>query len=599
MTLEALELLPRGADGWGSGLLTFGERTTLLLGPNGAGKTPIIKALSYALGHPVELPPLVRDRCASVRLRLGTREGAFQLERQLTPSGVEATGTDTQGSMVVLRDERALSEWVLPKLDVSLRPLSGKNGEKVAPYVSVAGPMFLVGQDTGWTTLYVPFESSNFVKDQREEVMRWMLDVPAKHRATDKSEFLAAKVALAGTQEQIAFKRRGLEELQRELGEDRAADAAARLQERCSGLEADLARAYSVLEGLSETESVIDVRLREADQRREQVAYKLANAKRRQSQVLDVRAEVNAELGALEQNEVAADAFRAFCGNENCQFFRKPEESYGRRILYLKDQLKDFEPSAGEIERELAVLQQQLSAAEASVQEAAEEKKKSLERGAGGPAVAAVQAMTRELADIGVRLDRLARIARERRQLDALINQELRARENVTELKPTRGGSRDNTRLLDARQHLAATFKEWMLALHTPNVPADASFDEELRLTIGGERFGTKSSHSGSTRTRIILAFHAAMVETSLLMGGVHPRLLVLDAPRQHELDATDLRSYITRFYEMSAKQTQPVQLVFSASDPAIISKAHVDAIWEPLFKFEEGRRFLGPLRMA
>jgi len=87
------------------------------------------------------------------------------------------------------------------------------------------------------------------------------------------------------------------------------------------------------------------------------------------------------------------------------------------------------------------------------------------------------------------------------------------------------------------------------------------------------------------------------MLEASLLMGGSHPRLLVLDAPRQHELDAKDLGSYLGRFYEMSAKQPRPVQLVFSASDLAIVSSAYVDAIWEPQFEFDDRWRFLGSTR--
>ena len=97
-------------------------------------------------------------------------------------------------------------------------------------------------------------------------------------------------------------------------------------------------------------------------------------------------------------------------------------------------------------------------------------------------------------------------------------------------------------------------------------------------------------------RTRIVLAFRAAMVETSLIMGGVHPRLLVLDAPRQHELDASDSRSYIKRFHDMSTKRANPVQLVLSAIDPAIVPEGCMDEIWEPPFKFDDELRFLGSL---
>lgn len=594
MSLEALELLPRGQSGWGCGPLSFGRHTTLLLGQNGAGKTPLIKALTYCLGYPIELPPLVREKCSAARLTLREGEVDYRITRQLAP-GVDITVTTGGGESIAFRDERAFSEWVLPKLGVSLRTLSNPGGEKVAPYMSIVGPMFLVDQDRGWVTSYVPFDTHQFVKDQREEVARWLLDVPAKHRPVDKTEYQAAKTTLAGIQEQIAFKRNGLEGLQRELGEDRAPDAMARLEERRASLESDMLRAHSILETVSQAESALDVAIREATSRRDQIAFKLGNIKRRKAQLAEVHTEVNAELGALEQNEVAAEAFRSLCGNTACEFFRKPEESYGRRVLYLKDQLKDFEFSTGETERELAVVREQLAAAEVAVQEAVALKQKSLDGTEAGSVLVAAQAMSRELADVRVRIDRLERIARERKHLDALINKELRASEDVAELRPTGGGRRENTRLLDARQKLAATFKEWLLALRTPNVPADVTFDDELRLIVSGERFSSKSSHSGSTRTRLVLAQHAAFLETSLQMGGVHPRLLVLDAPRQHELSASDLRSFLERFYMMSAKTTPPVQLVFSATDPAVIPEGKVDQTWEPTFDFGGELRFLGP----
>lgn len=585
MMIESLEILPRGVDGWGSGLLKFGKHTTLLLGPNGAGKTPLLKALAYALGYPVELPTLVRDKCQMVRLVLRDGDGICQVERQMTTSSeVVATVTDLDGKAAQLNNERALSEWVLPKIGIKLRTLARANGERVAPFMSVVAPMFLVDQDIGWTNLYVPFENKRFVNDQREEVIRWLLDVPAKHRPISKAEFQEAKVVLAAIQEEILFKRRGLEKLQRELREDRAPDAVKLLEERSRFLEAELVRSYSVVEGLARTESAIDLRLREAVQHRDQVEFRLASANRRKAQLIDVQAEVGAELGAIEQNETAAEAFRSLCGSPDCQFFRKPEDSYGRRVLYLKDQLKDFELSIGETARDLEILQQQLSAAEAAVRAVAKEKTLSIDGQHGLTMAATVQSLAKELADVRVRLDRLERIARERQQLEALLDREQRARENVSDLTPTRGARQDSSRLLDARQHLASTFKEWMVALHTPNVPADASFDETLRLALGGTQFSGKSEHSGSTRTRIVLAFHAAMVETSLLMGGTHPRILVLDAPKQHELAPEDLRSFIGRFYKMSAACSTPVQLIYSATDPAIVTDGCTDMIWKPTF---------------
>jgi hypothetical protein len=592
MTLRSLELLPRGDAGWTSGKLKFGRATTVALGPNGSGKTPLVKALLYALGHPVALPPLVQERCAAVSLEIEADDGDFTLERRLTESGVDASVRDAAGASTRFSDEKELSEWVLPRLGLPSRILTGNGGEQIPPYVSVAGPMFLVDQDTGWVAGYVPIRS--FVRDQREEVIRWLLNLPQKHRPVDRSGFQEAKTALAAIQEQIKFKRRALEALKRELGEDRRRDATKVLEERRVEVEAQLQRAQSALETMSQAESALDVRLREAVQQRDELLRRLSNAKRRKTQLLEVQAEVGAELGALEQNEVASEAFRALCGNEACQFFRRPEESYGRRLLYLKDQLKDFESSTGETERELGILQSQLAGAEAAAAEASDVKRKSLEKAGGGAAINVMQAAGRELVDVNVRLDRLARLAKEQARLEVLIDREARAGEEVAALRP-KGVRRDGERLAEARTKLAAAAKEWLLTLRTPNVQVDVAFDEEFHLVVDGERFLATASPSGSTRTRLVLAYHAALVETSLQMKGSHPRLLVLDAPRQHEMNAADLAAYIRRFHALSSKQDDPIQLVFSATDAEVVPQECVDELWQPTFETEEGRRYLGP----
>src|SRR5436305_5286171 len=61
--LESFQYLPRGADGWGSSLLHFGDMFTAVQGANGTGKTPIMKGVIQGLGHEVELPPDVLAQC--------------------------------------------------------------------------------------------------------------------------------------------------------------------------------------------------------------------------------------------------------------------------------------------------------------------------------------------------------------------------------------------------------------------------------------------------------------------------------------------------------------------------------------------------------
>lgn len=586
--LRSIQIRPRDPDGWTSPELTFGERTTLATGPLGSGKTPIMKALAYALGAPVELPPAVRERCASIHLTMAVDEQVHHLERSIEPGVVCAVGPDRGRSNI--NDDRQLSAWVLDKLGVPEREFASLKGGPTYSYMSVLAPVFLVDQDVGWSAPYVAQESFKFVRDQREEVIRWMLGVPQKHRVVDKSAFQEAKADQAAIQQQILFKRRTIEKLTKEDDRLRATVSPDELMARRSALHDQLRAATTVMESLTRFETALDARLRDLVARRDAVRDLLGVMRRRRDQILSVQVDVQAETEALEQNEVAAAAFRTLCSSENCKFFRQPDDSYGRRLLYLKDQLKDFSLSASQIAVEIESLELESKAAEVAVETLTHEKRQALTHSGAGDTIAAVESLTKEIALVSVMIDRLERLAVERRQLEALINQELRAGEKVAELKPT-GGRRENSRLLDARSILAGAFNEWIEALQTPNVPRDAIVDEELRVIIGGERFNSKISHSGSTRTRLVLAFHGALVEASLKMDGHHPPLLALDAPRQNELRPADIRLFVERF-ENTVGST--VQLVLSATDEAVVRPGDGVVIWSPTYLLGNETRYLG-----
>jgi len=160
----------------------------------------VLEALAYCLGHPVELPPLVRQRCRAAASCCAKARRVFQIERELTPSGVEAVVSDSSGTGTCAMSARSRSGFC--QSSHRLRSMLGERGQS-SPYMSVVGPCFLVDQDTGWTSLTCRSRSP-LRQGPTEEVIRWLLDCPPKHRPTDKSEFQAAKVTLAGIQEQIS-----------------------------------------------------------------------------------------------------------------------------------------------------------------------------------------------------------------------------------------------------------------------------------------------------------------------------------------------------------------------------------------------------------
>ena len=146
----------------------------------------------------------------------------------------------------------------------------------------------------------------------------------------------------------------------------------------------------------------------------------------------------------------------------------------------------------------------------------------------------------------------------------------------------------------DARQMLSDAIQEWLITLGTQNTKS-AYFDDDFTLFVDDAKFATTTHQSGSTRTRIVLAFHAALLEVSLARGGNHPGWLLFDAPKQHELSQEDFDSYTQRLHMIAARYPGRVQVVFSVAD--LKTQFEVgDEVWQPGFGVDGEPRFLGPL---
>ncbi|MGE0327930.1 MAG: AAA family ATPase, partial [Polyangiaceae bacterium] len=481
-----MRLIPRGNTGWSSPDLRFGKAVTLVLGPNGAGKTPLMRALQLGLGYPVELTPLIISKSEAVEIEIAQTDGERWKIRRDFSDGVSATVTEAEsGRSIGFSDEQDFSEWILPRLGLDARELLTLNSTRTPAYLSVIGPALFIDQDTGWGQLYTPLRS--FIKNQREEVVRWLLRLPTKNAVIEKAQFEKAKREFERLTLQLDAKRGALKELAAELAQDAAPGALAELESREAAVAARLRDLASVLESIATSKTSLDDTVVDAVARRDAARFDVENAKRRCQAVGQARADVEAEVRALEQNEVAAEVFRTLCSSQNCRFFRQPEESYGRRLLFLKDQLKDFESAESSIQQEVSRLADTLKVAESEVARAIAQKRRSIGEG-HGDVVDEVTALADDLSTVRMRLGRVAQLEQERERFEALLNQQVQAGERVDELKPARGQGGAG-RLLDARVALAESFNEWLVTLQTPNVQADATFDEELRLILGGERF--------------------------------------------------------------------------------------------------------------
>ncbi|MFW6746074.1 AAA family ATPase, partial [Acinetobacter pittii] len=89
MKLINIQIFPKGNNGWGSDLLTFGDDITQLFGPNGCGKTPIIQSIAYCLGYPCTFRQDIYDHCLNVKLKIKTEKGNLVITRKYHKSDFE------------------------------------------------------------------------------------------------------------------------------------------------------------------------------------------------------------------------------------------------------------------------------------------------------------------------------------------------------------------------------------------------------------------------------------------------------------------------------------------------------------------------------
>jgi hypothetical protein len=583
-----------GQSGLASPLLPFGANTTFLIGPNGAGKTPLMRCIAFGLGHTLELAPDIVDRVAAVEVRLSEDVGDEVVVRRLI-GRTFAIETSYDGKTLKFNDERTFGAWMTNLLGIPKRELAQKgNSSPIPPYMNIVTPAFYVDQDHGWKDLYAPLKEANYVKDQGQEVARWFLNLPPRHRANDPKAFDNAKTSAKSLEELIAIKRKTIDALKREVGHDGRPGLLIELTERRELLRRTIAEQHLVIARIGGATTGFDDALRQAQTQSRELNALLQAGERRQRELRGLRDDYMAEVQIVGTNETAAEAFRSLCASTTCQFFLKPEESYGRRLMFLKDQIKDFEVSFAAVEYELAQLRAQASAARATVDSLVGERRTVNTSNDSEKIVADLEALSHELSEINIRIDRLDRIAREQEQLQNAVERLLAANEEVDSLRPLGGGSRSDDRGYAARKAMGSAFQTWIDILQIPNnVTAASIFDENLSPVLNQRSFSS-GAFSGSTLTRIVLAYHAALVQVSLEKKGNHPAFLLLDAPKQQEIKSKHLRDFISAFHQLSKDYGDAVQLVVAAKDEDIVPKGAVDVVWRPTFGAGKSARFLG-----
>lgn len=588
MRLKSLQIEPLGEAGWESPLLEFGNRTTMLFAPNGSGKTPVVRALASALGFPNNFRPDIQAKCKAVVLHAELEGKPLTIRRTIdaTNEGLHAT-IDFDGEETEHHSQGSFSLALFELLGLRPPKLVSTKGEAAQPYIATLLPVFYLIQGTGYSAAYRA--PSSFIADQFAEMVRFAFGLNPKHSYEVKKSLIEEKSALEAQTRKIVGAQRVLEYQSRGVDDSDANQAA--LQRTSDNLNQQIDALRESVDAKGTASSTLTELLRQKDFQIRARQLELFDLQNRVAGIETIRAEIDGEVKTLGLNEEARRVFTSFqeiCRAPNCGLFLGSTESYGKNLLYLKDQIKDLERNSQRAGIRVEQLQERLTELGTERQTLVDNLESPSTSGVN-QLVTAVQALTKQLVDVQGELGRISGLKDERSKLFKLEQERDRIQERIDALSNTGRADHEFNKL---RLTLRELTVKWMHTLETQNVSTNVDIDLNLRFTFGGETLEViGSGGSSSTTIRLVLAIHAALLE-AYLQDKTRPfRFLILDTPKQEELHTADLARYLTELEKLC--EAHDAQLIFSSTEYDHPT-GKVDKRWLPNYNGPDKPMYLG-----
>lgn len=587
MRLVSLQLTAQGVTGWESPVLQFGHRTTSLYAKNGSGKTPLVHALAFCLGYPITFRDDINARCKSAVLVVEQDRQQITLERFLGKEFATCV-TVSGGETLQYYSERDYSNAIFELLGLEVPALVSTSKQATQPYLSTVLPIFYLNQDTGYSDAYKPYRP--FISDQFVEMVRFVFGLAPRHSFDAQKDLIAAKETLERTTGRIVEQKKRIADLASNI--DASQDSVEVLDRTIAALSDQLTRLRDSVASKSTAHSALQDLLSAKDDSIRATKRSMAQIQDRLRGITTIRSEIDAEIQTLGLNEEAKRVFESFseiCQNPDCGLFIGSSQSYAKNLLYLKDQLKDLERNEQIARTRVTVLQESLEQDEAERTKIASQV---IPQGGGdvGEVLAAIQHVYTNLYEAEQKKTALSILTNERATCFRLEVDRDRIQERIATLSQIGHADLEFNRL---RLELRSLIVKWLDVLETKNVKRDVEIDLDFKITFGGERI---EQIPGSTKIRVVLAIHAAILEEYLKQPDRPFRFLVLDTPKQQEIQTLDLAGYLVAVSKLVGQAD--AQLVFSTTEFRFPSERQ-DAEWVPTFAGPEQLMYLHPVRSS
>lgn len=583
MRLVELIVESSGLNGWHSKILRFGQKITQLYGPNGCGKTPVIQSIVFALGYPVKYRDDVYANCGFVVLKAQVGDLPLVIRRKIdTDFYIQCL---FNGDNKIFYDEREFSQYLLGILNLDCPTLTSNSSQTASPYLATILPLFYLDQDIGYSSIYKA--PASFIKDQHVEMIRILLGVPPKNSYDQKKLVFEAKERLDQMDRAIVRSREFIEKLIVEVGGfDKSSD----------DLDKELTLLKNKLDGLrdkgdakSEVDSALSYLINERKHEKSAVDWEAREISDRLSGFEKIKNEIEVEINTLSLNEEARRLFTSFeeiCSNSGCGLFLGSSESYGKNLLYLKDQVKDLERNTTYQRRRIEELCARSESIAGEIM-ALEEKLSLLDTsGSVDGLVQAIGELTREIFETQKQKQIVDQVESEKSLYVGYLNDREKIQNDIASLAGTAGAV--DLRIVEFRSQLKVSIAKWLDVLNTRNVSRDIQIDSDFNVQFGTEKV---NQFKGSTLLRVILSVRAAFFEIYVSKNAVAFEFLIFDTPRQQDIEGADFAKFIAALKELSA--TRNVQVIFSTTEYHY-QAGDGDIEWIPEFPGVEQNMFLG-----
>jgi len=577
-----------GERGWETPLLELGHRTTMLFAANGSGKSPVVRMLASALGFPNNFRAEILERCSAVVLHAEVDERPLTVRRALEAKNGDFYATiDFDSEQTEHYSESSFSVALFKLLGLQPPRLVSNKGVEAQPYIATLLPLFYLIQGHGYSAAYRA--PSSFIADQFAEMVRFAFGLNPKHSFEAKKSLIDEKNALEAQTRKIVAAERVLEYQRRGVDDSDANYAALQLTSQNLARQIDGLRESVDAKGTANT-TLTDM-LRQKDVQIHARQLELFELQTRVAGIEAIRTEIDGEIKTLGMNEEALGVFKSFheiCHVPNCGLFLGSSESYGKNLLYLKDQIKDLERNSQRAEIRAEQLAERLEDLRVERKSLVENLDSTATSGVD-QLVTTVQVLTKQLVNVQSELARISALKDERSKLFKLERERERIQDRIDGL--TNSGTADHA-FNELRRKLRDLTVKWMDMLDTTSVSRNVDIDLNLRFTFGGETLETiGSGGTSSTTSRLVLAIHAALLEAYLADKTRPFRFMILDTPKQDELHTADLARYLTELEKMC--EANDAQLLFSSTEYEHPT-AKQDKRWLPSYRGPEKPMYLG-----